>query len=216
MFAAMHFKEYFTALFHGWVGKMSGPASIALLFLPLVWPSLFKDATLVRATWVAAALCFVVANYSAWRYERNKYESEVAKHDKPDIRGSASHFANYDGGHVDRIIHDGNKRSTEFKVAFRLELCNHSAVKTNVRRLLFDGSRVVPALEMAESAIALVDLNRGIGVTLSPSTSVTIGGAYADFKGKEIDLTNLEITVVDGFHNHHLVKTLPGSSLWIS
>jgi len=73
-------RQYLAALFHGWIGKMSGPASVALAILPLVFPKLFAEhAMLVRATWVAAVVCFAVANYSAWRYERGRYESERAK-----------------------------------------------------------------------------------------------------------------------------------------
>ena len=84
----MYAKRYFADLFHGWVGTMSGIASIVLLFLPLILPKLFVDSKIaVRATWVAAAICFVVANYTAWLREHKLVvakESEIDRISKPD------------------------------------------------------------------------------------------------------------------------------------
>jgi hypothetical protein len=154
-----------------------------------------------------------VAQYGVWKTERDQLTAEKLKNEKPDIRGNASHFGCYGSAHVED--RDENKWSAAFNVQFRLELCNHSTVKTNVRSLLFDGSRVSPPVEMSEAPGGYVDLNRGIGVTLEPITFVNIAARYVDLQQKEIDLTNLEITVVDGFDNRHPIKPLPGSALWI-
>lgn len=63
---------------------MSGGASVVLTFLPIVFPRLFTDAVwAVRSIWIATVLCFLVANYSAWKYERDKYEKEKAKNEIP-------------------------------------------------------------------------------------------------------------------------------------
>ena len=66
-----HVREYLAALFHAWVGRMSGLASVALLFLPLLLPSIFANSKVIeRPTWAAAALCFLIASYAAWLRER--------------------------------------------------------------------------------------------------------------------------------------------------
>jgi hypothetical protein len=84
----MQLKEYVLALFHGWVGIMSGLASVILLFLPLVLPGLFADSKAAeRAVWIAAAGCFFIATYSAWLAERAALEQEKAKNEaEPHIR----------------------------------------------------------------------------------------------------------------------------------
>jgi hypothetical protein len=77
------FRQYLAAIFDTWVGKMSGAASIALLFL-----SLFVDSRiLARATWAAAAICFLTANYAAWYRERQRVieqETQIDRISKPD------------------------------------------------------------------------------------------------------------------------------------
>ena len=87
-------KEHFAALFHSWVGKMSGPASVILVFLPILWPNLFgQSRTLLRSTWIAAGICFLVANCFAWNYERDKYEAEAHKNTLPLIKGILSNIS---------------------------------------------------------------------------------------------------------------------------
>jgi hypothetical protein len=84
----MHVKEYFSALFHDWVGKMSGLASVILLFLPLIFPHAFSDShTLEHATWIAAFVCFVVANYHVYVRQRKLIatkDAEIERISKPD------------------------------------------------------------------------------------------------------------------------------------
>jgi hypothetical protein len=78
----VHFKEYFAAIFHGWVGKMSGLASVILAFLPIVFPGWFGDSkVLIRTTWAVAAICFLIANYAAWLAKRNELQREKAKNE---------------------------------------------------------------------------------------------------------------------------------------
>jgi hypothetical protein len=75
-------KDYFAALFHDWVGKMSGLASVTLLFLPLIFPRLFVNSkNLERATWGAALVCAVIANYHVW-VRQQKLITRLSKPDK--------------------------------------------------------------------------------------------------------------------------------------
>jgi hypothetical protein len=201
---------------------ISGPiAGVLSIGLAIAAPRYANDASASHAllklgaylTGGLSVLLLFFAQYDVWKTERDQLKAEKLKNEKPDIRGNASHFGCHESAHVED--RNGNKWSVAFNVKFRLELCNHSSVKTNVRRLLFDGSRVIPPVEMSEASVDFVDLNRGIGVTLEPITFVNIAARYVDLQQKEIDLTNLEITVFDGFHNRHLIKPLPGSALRI-
>src|SRR5438128_1467061 len=86
---SMHIKEYISALFHGWVGRMSGIASVILTFLPFAYSRILSDSKLAeRLTWVAAAICFLIANYAAWLTKRNELEREKNRHIGADIRGT--------------------------------------------------------------------------------------------------------------------------------
>lgn len=64
--------KYFAALFEKWEGKMSGIVSLCLTALATYSTFLAGDKGIGRARiylWVAAALCFLYANYAAWHQQ---------------------------------------------------------------------------------------------------------------------------------------------------
>ena len=81
-------KEYVAALLHDWVGKMSGLASVILLFLPLIFPHVFANShNFERATWGAAFVCFIVGNYHVWTRQKRilvEKDATIERISKPD------------------------------------------------------------------------------------------------------------------------------------
>jgi hypothetical protein len=72
----MHWPYYLNALWKDWVSRMSGLASIVLAFIPVVFPSTLPS-TVKAGFWIAAALCFVGANYRVWRATQPLLSVEV-------------------------------------------------------------------------------------------------------------------------------------------
>jgi hypothetical protein len=223
-------KEYFTALFHSWVGKMSGPASVVLAFLPIIWPGLFGQSTiLIRATWIAAVVCFLIANFSAWSYERDKYEAEAHKNTLPLIKGSLSNISF--GGTVQTGQTLG-KWHIVGAVNFDLYLCNQMPRDTNLQRLELDGSALNPPVQFGRPALltalgAPSDVRRKaenavVGIVLADGKGITIphllvSATVHEFQDKSqippIDLKDLKVFAVDGFLNRHLLSVEDGAKL---
>jgi hypothetical protein len=85
-------KQYLFALFRGWAVSMSTVASLVFLFLPIVLPGKFRDSSAVSAgyIWIAAAVCFLVANFLVWKHEHVVLENELTKNQAaPKIQISA-------------------------------------------------------------------------------------------------------------------------------
>ena len=223
-------KEYLAALFHSWVGKMSGPASVVLAFLPIIWPNLFgHSTTFTRATWIAAVICFLIANFSAWSYERDKYEAEAHKNTLPLIKGILSNISF--GGTVTTGQTRG-KWQIVGAVNFDLYLCNQMPRETNLQRIELDGSALNPRVHFGTPALltalgAPSDVRRKaenaiVGIVLADGKGVTIphllvSATVYDFKDKSqiptIDLKELKVFAVDGFLNRHPVFVEDGAKL---
>jgi hypothetical protein len=62
-------RDYFKRLVQGWVGRLSGPASIILGVLSAFWP---RDDSGKRYLIIAAIVCFVVAQFAVWCEERKE------------------------------------------------------------------------------------------------------------------------------------------------
>jgi hypothetical protein len=201
-------KEYFSALFHGWVGKMSGPASVILAFLPLLWPRLFGQSTiLIRAIWIAALICFLIANYSAWKYERDKYEAEVAKNVVPLIKGKITHLQ-FVGVRTEGVERD-EKFYVSSTVSLGVYLCNHNAQETNLQDVILDGSRLSPPVRFGAVTWTSGNptLQRGKGVSIHQMQSMaTIEGYKRVDQVGPIKLDKLKAYAVDGFLNKHPIE----------
>jgi hypothetical protein len=81
--------EYFSAIYHDWMARMSGVASVVLAVVGLIWPSYFGDIHHLRtAMWIASALCLVFASFRIWLGERKALEAEKGRNVGSDLRGS--------------------------------------------------------------------------------------------------------------------------------
>lgn len=70
-----HVGQYLSAIIHGWVALVSGLASIILLVLVAFWGDDWPFLKDNKKTFVwTAFICLVVAGFSAWRKERQRWE----------------------------------------------------------------------------------------------------------------------------------------------
>lgn len=67
--------KYLTELLTGWAILMS-TASVALLFIPLLFPNKFAPAWCI---WVGAAICFLAANFIVWNRQYEKAKNSDAQ-----------------------------------------------------------------------------------------------------------------------------------------
>jgi hypothetical protein len=225
------FKKYFAALFHGWVGIMSGIASVVLTFLPLVLPGLFANShALERATWAAAAICFVIASYSAWVREHTQVaakEAEIVRLSKaeplPLIKGVLSNFR---FGGIMSTGHTDGKWKISGAVNCDVYLCNQKPRETNLQKIELDGSELTPPLIFGPpqliamrdtkniNAVAGTVLADGKGVTL---TNLLVSVHLYDFQDKSkippVDLKKLKAFAVDGFLTKHPLEVKDGETL---
>jgi hypothetical protein len=90
------FLLFFADMFRQWVGRLTGALSLILGVSPLVFPAFFSgDRGLIHtqwAWWIASALAFLVAAYSAWREEHKKRIAAEQKHeDNKPLLGLETH-----------------------------------------------------------------------------------------------------------------------------
>jgi hypothetical protein len=70
-----HIGQYLSAIIHGWVSLVSGGAGTVLLILLIFWGEKYTFLKDNKTTFVwTAFICLVVAGFSAWRKEREKWE----------------------------------------------------------------------------------------------------------------------------------------------
>jgi hypothetical protein len=171
-------------------------------------------ALLKYAAWVSggisASLIFV-AQYDVWKAERDKYDTEVEKNSRPEIRGAAFHFGFASGTVIDGMT----PPRTSFPVAFELNVSNHRNVTTNIVDIGLDGSNLVPPVEFYEIHSKLVGriLEFGIGVTGMPvyARAQIDGIARADIPSIKMD--NLLVYVQDGFMDKHSISVNRGEEI---
>lgn len=70
-----HIGQYLSTIFHGWVALVSGVAGIVLLVLVAFWGDDYAFLKDNKKTFLwTAFICLIVAGFSAWRKERQKWE----------------------------------------------------------------------------------------------------------------------------------------------
>ena len=195
-------RGYFAALFHNWMGKMSGPFSVILLFLPIIFPRFFADSkALTTAIWIAAAICFMVANFSAWRYEHDRYIAEVSKNQKPEIIGQAHDFK-ATGRWGDDIEH--GLISTNCEIRFDLTLCNHRHASTNLANVAVLGRLLSRTVMTRDLRFESVRLDYGIAVCVPVTLFIQLNSIRScEMREKELDLKDLRVYAVDGLGTYH-------------
>lgn len=67
--------QYLSAIYYGWVSLMSGVAGVVLLVLLVFWGDQYTYLKDNKKTFVwMAFICLIVAGFSAWRKERQRWE----------------------------------------------------------------------------------------------------------------------------------------------
>ena len=166
-----------------------------------------------------AAAFFLVAAYSTWRDERQRYTDEVARNGRPDIRGEAFNFSG-DGVHGDGLYR--GHRCAHSGVTFKLFLCNHSPVNTTLKNIEYDGSHLNPPVEFGFDAVDVAfghepfpvdtELPHGIGKTLTVRTEATVDGfQIADIP--PIAMDDVRVHIVDAFGQRHPIAIRHGERL---
>ncbi len=209
-------REYARLVFRLWSKQIAGPiAAVAAILLPIV--SLAVHSTRFAATLFGVAPLLVAiiliwpAQYQVWKEERDNRRTEERKNSLPQIMGELQGFEI-------KTIRRGVEEDFNlgFLVTFSLSVRNQRSVSTNITRLELDGSSMktptaftnVVLLEPARIPLDPprssldVELKRGIEVHMIGTAqldplNIAIGSR------KQIDLTGLRASLVDGFGNVH-------------
>ena len=175
------------------------------------------NAWLVGGSVVLVAVFLGVASYHAWREEHDKYISEVARYQRPDISGEAFNFSGYPLQGDDR-----RSWSASYEVKFEVLFRNHSPVNTTLERIELDGTRLTPALlfdshvigaALGEGAFPVgLEVPRGIGKQITVRVTAMVGGLRIR-QIPPIALDNLAVHIVDAFDQKHPIRIRAGERL---
>jgi hypothetical protein len=213
--------RFIRAIFSEWGSGVTGGLSA-----PLFLFALFVSGVPRIASVVLAVVCLYVAAYRVWEREHSRaiaiqaeLEIERTKNTMPEIRGELFDFETSTQGHG----HEKGVWVSSTLVIFRITVCNHRDVPTNIDRLEIDGCETeppcavsnidvkVPGKSIEELALLPSDavLHRGIQTHM-------IGSAFVQINIDEsagpttVDLTRLLARVVDGFGNEHPLSVRAG------
>ena len=160
------------------------------------------------------AVFFSMAAYHAWREEHDKYTGDVATYQRPDISGEAFNFSGY------RM--QGDHWSSSHEVTFEVFLCNHSPIKTTLKRIDVDGTRLTPAVlfhfhvigaALGEAAFPVgLEMPRGIGKQITVRVPAMVGGLRMR-QIPPIVVDSLAIHIVDAFEQKHPIRIRLGEHL---
>jgi len=213
--------QFIKAIFSEWGSGVTGGLSA-----PLFLFALFVSGVPRIASVVLAVVCLYIAAYRVWEREhsraiaiRAELVTERAKNTMPEIRGELFEFETSEQGRG----HENGVWFSNNHARFKLAVCNHRDVPTNIDRLEIDGSRtqppcfvsnillLIPGKSIQESMLLPrdVELRRGIQTYM-------LGSAYFEIKLDKtgtpttVDLTKLLPRVVDGFGNVHPLSVRAG------
>jgi hypothetical protein len=206
-----------TALLQHWLALMSCAAFT--FFGVYIAATNRGNSWVVGGSAVLAALFFVVAAYKSWRDEHDRYMLEVAKNQKPEIKGEAFNFTGY-GIHGDG--QEYGHWSAHSEITFELYLCNQRPITTNLKSIHLDGSRLVPPVSFAllpesetpdellrNAPLSRVELPHGTGKTIKVKTDATVDNMRLAGV-PPIVMDNLQIRIVDAFDQEHPIRIRSG------
>jgi hypothetical protein len=131
---------YLRAVFHHWAAAMTGTAG---LLASVVAAARNSNTLFVVLTAVLGVSFLFLAGYKAWKEERENYEGELAKNQRPEIHGEAFEFVMGIHGHgnAPKHCHGG--------IRFSINLCNYRAVNTNLVGIEIDRSGMNPPVRFS-------------------------------------------------------------------
>jgi hypothetical protein len=97
---------------------------------------------------------------------------------------------------------------------FQMDLCNHSATTTNLKRLHIDGSALTPKVEFLNLAYPpSLELVHAINKRFTVDARALVKGTSRGQSAPSVDLTNLRIVVTDGLDRQHNILARRGEIL---
>jgi hypothetical protein len=233
-------KAYLAEVWGLWNQKISGWVLAIITIAAAIAAPFFVDDShgtkliliiVAALTGSAVVILVFVSQYEAWRAERERYESELAKNARPEIRGGVHSFEA--GVYGDMIVLD--KRSCNAQFTFHIEVSNVRLVHTNVREMRLEGSAMkIPAvfefkniwgaqetwtpveLLVSKPLKAHPSLPPGVHVELVVRAEVTVDGYYWDDLGRTLNLAGMKIEVIDGFGEAHQLDVEPDAKMLVS
>ncbi len=199
----MKLQKFITAIASDWLARMSGPLTV-----PFTIAALFVSSADYRRLFaILAILAVFVTCYRVWASEYDRAEIEIAKNEKPEIRGEIFDFKRR-GVFGDSIARE--KWSCSFHISFTIYLCNHRTVSTTIKEIKLDGSKMNPPSAFSEVSLSqVVRLDRGIGKELEKGVLVTVEGKRLD-EVERISTQGLKASVVDAFGQTHVIPVRSG------
>lgn len=212
--------EYSVSVMKLWGGHISGPvlalAALVLGILSAIYanePSV--GITIVRTSaWVTGSLAGVlilVAQYDTWSQERDRYETEVAKNEKPEIKGELSIVT------VHKTKGDiAAERFHSHTFFFHLHLCNQRNVETNIADITIRGSALRPPMVFFDRKVMYFQESKVLGpleiiLKYGIRTDITVM-AYGYFpQDLDGDISKLEISLTDGLGCVHPIQIRKGT-----
>jgi hypothetical protein len=171
---------------------------------------------IVGATAVAAVAMLIVAAYLTWKDEHDKYTTEVAKNQRPDIQGEVG----ITGYGINGEGQEHGRWSVTCEVVFHLTLCNRRPVSTTLQKIECDGSQLKPPVVFQTWQVNALgsfpigtEMPHGIGKSIDLALGATIDGVRWD-DVHPIDLAPLKFYVIDAFGEKHLLKVRSGNRLF--
>jgi hypothetical protein len=165
-------------------------------------------------SWGSLALAIALipyAQYRVWLDERELRETEEAKREKPDIRGSAYAFKQQ-GDATEGAYMDWKHCSAHF--CFKIDITNHSNARTNVTFVHLEWPEIQPRphFGLMMPLPELPELDRGIQRTVSLNSFAEVSGLGLREVGT-LSLDGLTVQVVDGFGKFHSLSVEQGAQL---
>jgi hypothetical protein len=178
----------------------------------------------IAAFWfgVLVIIFFCLGSLVAWHNEVKKVknlENALAEMTsaKPDIQGAAFDFKISSRPVTDSTVK--GRKQVGLGVTFQIEICNHKPKQTNLMEVRMDGSRLRHPITFIDiyfpPKFIETPLECGIGKTIPVlATALILDVAKADLYASSINLDDLDVGVIDGFGNFHMLITSPAESLW--
>jgi hypothetical protein len=166
-----------------------------------------------------AAVFFLMAAYRTWRDEHHRYIGEVARNQRPDIKGEAFNFSGY-GVHGEG--HEHGHWSAGCNVTFEIYVCNHNPITTTLKAVEVDGSRLTPPVNFDFRVIEAVlrepafpvgmEMPHGMGKTMKVRATATVDRMrLAEIP--PIVLDDIQVHIVDAFEHKHPIRVKQGERL---
>jgi hypothetical protein len=177
-----------------------------------------------QACAVLAVVFFIVASYAAWKQQHDLYVVELAKTQRPEIKGEAYYFTL--GNYFSEGLGPTDDQWINADLEFKFRVANHRLVRTNISGVEMEGSELIPPCTFHNIILRQdprvntepprlnnqIYLEHGESLILSGTARFEIRFvSRSDLK--DIDVSKLKIRVFDGFGDPHSIVVRSGESI---